>query len=227
MRPTGPAEPRPAHKETDQVLGVNTGQTGKTRCVVGLGNPGRRYARTRHNVGFQVVEALAARWKADGPREAFGGSVYDARPAAPRGGREVERIVLLRPLTFMNCSGQAVGKLARYFKVENENILIVLDDIALPPGQLRLRAGGSAGGHKGLADVVAALDGEDVPRLRIGIGEAPAGMDAADHVLGRFEKSREPAIAQAVTLAAQAAEAWVFEDIAAAMSQYNQRPADR
>ena len=226
MRPTAPAEPGPADKETDQVLGVNAGQTGKTRCIVGLGNPGRRYAGTRHNVGFQAVEALAARWKADGPREAFGGLVYEARPVAPRGGREVERVVLLKPLTFMNRSGQAVGNLTRYFRVANENILIVLDDMALPLAQLRIRAGGSAGGHKGLADVVAALGGEDVPRLRMGIGEAPAGMDAVDYVLGRFEKSQEPAIAQAVTLAAQAAEAWLFEDMAAVMSKYNQRPAD-
>jgi len=209
------------------VPGAEAAQAGRIRCVVGLGNPGRRYAQTRHNVGFRVVETLAARWNADGPREAFGGSIFQARPAARKGGREVERIILLKPLTFMNCSGQAVGKLARYLKVQNQDILIVLDDMALPLGRLRLRPGGSAGGHKGLADVVAALGGEDVPRLRIGIGAAPPGMDATDYVLGRFDASQEPVVARAITAAAEAAEAWVFEEMAAVMSQVNQRPADR
>lgn len=189
--------------------------------MVGLGNPGPGYAATRHNAGFRVVEALCRRWAADGPRRAFDGEAYDAR--ARRGGAE-RRILLLKPLTYMNCSGQAVRQMAAFYKADGGDMLIVLDDMALPLGRLRARAEGTAGGHKGLADVLAALGTEQVPRLRIGVGQPPPPVDAVQYVLSAFRPDEAEAIDAAVQTAAEAVEDWVFQGLAFVMEKYNRRP---
>ena len=199
------------------------------RFVVGLGNPGRRYARSRHNVGFRVLAELRRRWRAGDGRRAFEGVVHEARPAGPDG-RE-RRVVMLEPHTYMNCSGRAVGKMVGFYKLSPdepegrfENLLVVMDDMALPPGRLRARAQGSAGGHKGLADVLAALGSDEVPRLRVGIGEAPRAGGATEFVLGRFSQEEDEAIREAIERAADAVADWVFRGIRYVMDTYNHRP---
>ena len=194
--------------------------SGKTRFVVGLGNPGSRYARTRHNVGFMVVQELARRWSADGPRGAFDGQLYDAR--VELAGAQ-QRVMLLMPMTYMNRSGSAVGQLAKFYKAEPQDILVVSDDLALSTGRLRARANGSAGGQKGLDDVLSALGTQSVPRLRIGIGSPPGTMSAADYVLTAFSEDELAAIRLAVDKAALAVEDWLTNGITYVMDRYNRR----
>lgn len=196
-------------------------QADRRRFVVGLGNPGREYARTRHNMGFRVVEALQRRWQAYEPHRDFGGLVCEARPCRPQGG--TRRVVLLEPMTYMNCSGQAVQEMAAFYKAELHEILVVLDDMALPVGQLRARAGGSAGGQKGLTDVLAKLGSQQVPRLRIGIGAPPGRMDGADFVLSRFADAEQEIIEVAIVQAAEAVEDWVFRGLDFVMERYNRK----
>ncbi len=203
---------------------MDVSETNITKVIVGLGNPGRRYAGTRHNVGFRVIEALRSRWRLDEGRQAFGGQVIDARPALPGSGEDrTMRVLLMMPHTFMNRSGLAVRELTGFYKVARTNVLVVLDDMGLPLGRLRVRAAGSAGGHNGLNDVLRALGGDDVPRLRIGIDQPPDVMDAVDYVLTKFDKYEEEIIETAVSTAAEAAEDWVFNGIAFAMDKYNRK----
>ena len=185
-----------------------------TRYVVGLGNPGRGYAKTRHNVGFMVLKELRKRWDFGTARRKFHSRVWTGRIGAAA-------VTLLAPQTYMNRSGLAVAEATSFTKAPPEAVLVVLDDLALPAGKLRARATGSAGGHKGLADVIRALGGADVPRLRIGIGRPPDEMDAVDYVLTKFRKDEEPVIAEAVARAADAVEEWVGEGIARVMDHYN------
>ncbi|GIW70982.1 MAG: peptidyl-tRNA hydrolase [Planctomycetota bacterium] len=187
------------------------------RLVVGLGNPGRRYARTRHNVGFRVLERLAERWGVALARRRFEG-LY-AVAATPQG-----QVVLLAPQTYMNESGRAVAAYARYYKVEPAQTLVVSDDIALPFGTLRLRAAGSAGGQKGLASVIAALGTEAFPRLRIGIGAPPPPMEAADYVLAPFAEEEERLLPEVIERAADCVQCWLAEGIDRAMSRFNAAP---
>jgi len=192
----------------------------KTKYVVGLGNPGSRYAGTRHNVGFRVVEALAGRWQADPPREAFDGKVYDARATR---GDETCRVRMLTPQTYMNCSGRAVKQWLGFYKAGPDDVLIVLDDMALPPGALRMRAEGSAGGHNGLSDVLRVMGGSDVARLRLGIGSPPPVMDAADYVLQTFSPDEDVLIGETIDIAAAAVEDWVFRGVTYVMNAYNRK----
>jgi len=194
------------------------------RLVVGLGNPGRRYARTRHNIGFEVVDTAVRRWSATGPKTAFGGLVYDARPVTADG--RTARVVLLQPHTFMNCSGRAVRDITAFYKAPLTDILIVLDDLALPPGKLRIRTGGSAGGHNGLNDIIRLMGTEGIGRLRIGIGAAPEFMDSADYVLQRFADDEVDMIRQAVERGARAVEDWVFNGPDHAMDIYNRNAGE-
>ena len=172
-------------------------------------------------MGFMALEALVRRWRLGDGRQAFGGLLHDVRPARPDAGRR--RVMLLAPQTYMNCSGQAVREAAAFYKAEHQDVLVVLDDMALPVGRLRARAGGSAGGHNGLADVLAALGAEDVPRLRIGIGAPPGEMDAIDFVLRPFEPGELETIRRAVGTAAEAVEDWVFNGIEYVMERYNRK----
>ncbi|MCD6304373.1 MAG: aminoacyl-tRNA hydrolase [Planctomycetes bacterium] len=203
------------------------------RFVVGLGNPGRKYAATRHNVGFRVLEALKNRWAIRSARKAFGGELCEARLTAGRGsvgpggpagrdgqGGEVS-VMLLAPQTYMNCSGRAAAEMAAFYKASAEQILVVSDDMNLPLGRLRIRPGGSAGGHKGLADVLEKLGTPDVPRLRIGIGSPAPYMDAVDFVLSRFTPDEQAKMDRAVQRAAEAVEDWALHGVTFAMDKYN------
>lgn len=194
----------------------------KARLIVGLGNPGRRYERTRHNVGFRVADALAGRWQAAPWKSAFGGLLSEAIVA--RAGRQ-ERVRLLKPETFMNASGQVARQTVNYYRLAVEDVLVVLDDMALPLGRLRARPGGSAGGHKGLVDIIRAMGTDQVARLRIGIGQPPEFMTGEDYVLAAFGEDENNVIMQAVESAAQAAEDWLFEGLTPVMDKYN-RPSE-
>jgi peptidyl-tRNA hydrolase, PTH1 family len=186
------------------------------KLVAGLGNPGARYRGTRHNVGFGVVDVLAGRHRLD--FEAAPADAVFARWRRP----EVDDVVLLaKPLTFMNLSGDAVAALARYYRVETSDLLIVCDDVNLPLGRLRIRATGSEGGHNGLRSVAEMLGTMDYARLRIGVGRGDMRRDLADHVLARFEPEEQPGIEAAIARAADAVESWLSDGLAKTMNVFN------
>jgi PTH1 family peptidyl-tRNA hydrolase len=188
--------------------------------VVGLGNPGRRYEGTRHNVGFRVLEVLRCRWDLGEGKEAFAGLAWDARPV--RGERTV-RVTLLAPMTYMNDSGRAVRNMLDFYKVPpgEANLLVVLDDLALELGRLRARASGSAGGHNGLEDILRCCGTNEIHRLRVGIGAAPGAMDPRDYVLGVFGEDEREDIGAAVETAADAVVDWIFRGMRKVMDTYN------
>lgn len=184
------------------------------KLIVGLGNPGRKYAGTRHNIGFEVLAEIARRTSADKPKARFDGELTETQ-------LEGQRVLLLWPLTYMNNSGGCVQPTRDFYKVANEDLLVVCDDVSLPTGKLRLRAKGSSGGQNGLKDIIRRLGTEEFPRLRIGIGTQPPGWELADYVLSKFTKDEEPAVAEALGKAADAAAEWVRGGISAAMNKYN------
>ena len=182
------------------------------KLIVGLGNPGAKYRGTRHNIGFAVVDELARR-RAVG----FDAAPVEALVAKIRG---AEPVLLAKPLTFMNASGEAVGGLARYFKIEPADLLVVVDEAQLPLGKLRARARGSAGGHNGLKSLIAHL-GDQFARLRIGVGRGDMRRDLADHVLARFDADEAAEVERMTTRAADASEMFVTSGIEAVMNAYN------
>ena len=184
------------------------------KLIVGLGNPGRKYDKTRHNVGFEVLEMLVARNAADTAKEKFNGRIADATIAG-------QKVLLLWPMTLMNLSGQSVGPAAKFYEVLLADVLVVCDDFNLPLGKLRFRSQGSAGGQKGLDDIIRRLGSPEVPRLRIGIGPVPDAWDAADFVLGKFNRSEQTVIEDMIAQAAEAVECWVAEGMEAGMSRFN------
>ena len=184
------------------------------KLVVGLGNPGRKYQGTRHNVGFDVIAELARRHARSEPQKKYHGEVIAAEVGS-------EKLLLLCPHTFMNLSGTSVLEARDFYKIDPANILVVCDDFQLPLYKIRLREKGSSGGQKGLADVIRRLGTDTVPRLRVGVGEVPAGWDPADFVLGKFTKAEQPDKELAVVKAADAVEIWVTSGIATAMNRYN------
>jgi peptidyl-tRNA hydrolase, PTH1 family len=182
------------------------------KAIFGLGNPGSRYRGTRHNVGFDVLDELARRSKVD-----FESAPADALVARVR---TDEPLLLAKPLTYMNHSGQAVGELVRYFRIELADVLVIVDEAQLPLGRLRARASGSAGGHNGLKSVIAHL-GSDFARLRLGVGRGDQERDLADHVLARFDKVEAAEVERMIARAADAAETFVTSGIAVVMNRYN------
>lgn len=189
-------------------------QSVTTRLVVGLGNPDRRYENTRHNIGWMVLDEVRRRLDLGNARKAFHSHLWSGRIGP-------QPVLLAQPQTYMNRSGLAVAEMASFYKLAPRDMLVVLDDMALPPGRLRARQGGSAGGHNGLSDIVAALGTDQVPRLRIGIGPCPPQMDWADYVLSRFGKSEEEVIAPAIQRAADAVADWAVRGITFVMDKYN------
>lgn len=183
--------------------------------IVGLGNPGAQYARTRHNVGFLVLEKLAERWRAGWSLE----KKFNASVA--RTDQDGRRVLLCQPQTFMNSSGEAVRGLAAFYDVAPANILVVVDDADLPLGQLRLRPGGSSGGHHGLESIEAQLGTREYPRLRVGIGRREGAREITWHVLGRFDSTEADLVVKVLTVAANQAEAWLMAGIQKAMNQFN------
>jgi PTH1 family peptidyl-tRNA hydrolase len=184
------------------------------RLVVGLGNPGKRYDGTRHNVGFAVVDLLVARH----------GLPWESAPAHSVLAKwRTNNTLLAKPLTFMNLSGHAVGELLRYFRIELPDLLVIVDEAQLEAGRLRARASGSAGGHNGLKSIIEALGSEEFARLRIGVGRGDLRRDLSNHVLGRIESSERPVIDEAVKRSADAAELFVTEGIVAVMNTFNRK----
>lgn len=189
------------------------------KLIVGLGNPGRDYVRTRHNAGFMALDKLADRHAPGAPvRQRFHASTLDIN--LPGAGK----CMLLKPLTFMNRSGLAVAEAVNFFKLDaTEDLLVIVDEVAIDMGTIRLRASGSAGGHNGLADIERVLTTADYPRCRVGIG--PQGPSSRhDFVLARFAEDQIPVIEAGVTKAADAAECWAKSDITTAMNTFNTRP---
>ncbi|MBI3268014.1 MAG: aminoacyl-tRNA hydrolase [Planctomycetes bacterium] len=187
------------------------------KLVVGLGNPGRKYEATRHNVGFRTVDRLARRAGASVTREAYQGLMGECRLGS-------ERVLLFKPMTFMNLSGQAVRAALDWYKEEPDQLLVVSDDFALPLARLRVRRQGSSGGHKGLASIAQHVGSDEFARIRVGIGQPPPRMDVVDFVLTSFSPAEEAELAPALDKAADAVECWATRGIEAAMNQFNAAP---
>ena len=187
------------------------------KLIVGLGNPGPKYRGTRHNVGFEVVDELARRRLLE-----FGSSPTDALMARERGPHA--RVMLAKPLTYMNRSGGAVAALAHYYRIEPEALLVVADDVNLPVGRLRARRRGSDGGHNGFASIIQALGTDVFPRLRVGVGRGHTERRLASHVLARFDEPEREEMAAAIARAADAVEAFVGDGIDAMMNRFNRDP---
>jgi len=184
------------------------------RLIVGLGNPGRQYAHTRHNVGFDVLDRLAAKLDVEFGREKFAGQVAEAVV-------DGKKVVLLKPLTFMNLSGDSVAQAARFHADAPSDILVVYDEVDLPLGKLRLRKAGTAGTHNGMKSVIERLGSEDVPRMRVGVGAEAHRGGRVGHVLGKFRPDERPAIDDAINSAADACLCCIREGLDTAMNRYN------
>jgi PTH1 family peptidyl-tRNA hydrolase len=193
--------------------------TGLHRMIVGLGNPGLEYAHNRHNIGFQVVDVLAQRHGL-----AFDRFQKRARLAIGRIDTPMSfghRVLLAKPMTFMNASGEAVAALAAFYKIAPAHILVVSDDLDLPIGRIRLRPSGSSGGQKGMQSIIKHLASEGFPRLRVGIGRPPGAMDPAAYVLKPFSADQEAEMVFVRIRAAEAIETWLALGVEAAMNQHN------
>ncbi len=185
------------------------------KLIVGLGNPGRRYRETRHNIGFAVADELARR----------GGVAFESAPAEALLARArnlgPDGTLLLKPLTMMNASGFAVSEIARYFRIAFGDILVVADDVNLPLGRLRARPAGSAGGHNGLRSIIEQLGTTEFPRLRVGVGRGDPRRELADYVLGGFDTDERPVVIEAIERATDASELFVAEGIERVMNRFN------
>ena len=184
------------------------------KLIIGLGNPGKAYAETRHNIGFQVIDLLADKWNAPLTQSKFKGMYSIIH--RPEG-----KVMLLKPLTYMNLSGESVGALMDYYDVDIEEILVIYDDLDLPTGQLRLRQKGSAGGHNGIKSLIQHLGTQQFNRMRIGISRPPAGMKVPDYVLSRFSKEEAVDVKEAVKKSAEACELWLAKPYVEVMNQFN------
>lgn len=182
--------------------------------IAGLGNPGREYEGTRHNIGFDTITRLCDIHKIK----------LDERKHKGLCGKGMiggEKVLLVQPQTFMNLSGECIREAADFYKIDRDHIIIIYDDISIPVGKLRVRAKGSAGGHNGMKSIIAHLGSEEFARIRIGVGEKPAGWDLADHVLGRFPAEELPVLRETVGKAADAVEFILMDGVGAAMNRFN------
>ena len=185
----------------------------RIRLVAGLGNPGDRYRATRHNVGFMVADRFGDRLACDAAQAKFNGLVRDCRT-------DHGRVMLLKPMTFMNLSGRSVVQAVRWFDVEPEDLLVVYDDLDLPFGEIRLRARGSAAGHNGLSSIVEQMGSSDVPRLRVGIGRPSVGQSRS-YVLSRFRPDEEAELPHVLDHAADAILHWLEHGLTETMNRFN------
>lgn len=185
--------------------------------IVGLGNPGRQYAATRHNMGFDTIDELVEKY-----RIPQGGVKFNAMYG--KGLIGGEKVILMKPLSFMNLSGGPVREMANYFKIDPETEMIVIyDDIDLEPGQLRIRKQGSAGGHNGIKDIIRQIGTQKFLRIKVGVGAKPKGWDLADHVLSRFADSDRKLVDEAIGKACDAVEKIISQGADAAMNEYNRK----
>jgi len=183
------------------------------KLIVGLGNPGTRYARSRHNVGFMVVEEFARAHAIEFKRKKF-------NTALAEGTLDGTRVLIAKPQTFMNLSGEAVSKLYKFYKIAPQDLLVVYDDLDLPLGKLRLRGSGSAGGHHGMESIIARIGTSEFPRLRVGIGRPNPESDV-DHVLGNFEGQEMKEVKEIILRAAEVIDAWLKDGIERTMNEFN------
>ncbi|SMG44701.1 aminoacyl-tRNA hydrolase [Dethiosulfovibrio salsuginis] len=185
------------------------------KLVVGLGNPGIRYVQTRHNVGWMTIDGLVDRLSPGKPQERFHSQLWG--PVMVEG----EKLFLMKPLTFMNASGEAVREFARYHPLEPEDILVVFDEVALDTGRIRIRSKGSAGGHNGMKSIIACMGSGDIPRLRIGIGPRPEVIPMVDFVLGRFREEEQPSLYEALDESVKACLMWCHRPVEEVMNKFN------
>lgn len=188
------------------------------RVIVGLGNPGLRYAQTRHNLGFWVIERLSKNLQIPLTKHKFGAKYGEGHSSG-------RRVMLVEPQNFMNRSGRPVADIVNFYQLELDQLLVVYDDLALAPGSLRIKGSGSAGGHKGMVDIIQHLGTAEFPRLRIGIGSPPPFLSAADYVLQGIDSADTKILEDAATTAAEAAEMWLRADLLAVMNLYNRKQA--
>lgn len=184
------------------------------KLVVGLGNPTARYDKTRHNVGFEVIDVLADKYN-------IALDTMKHKGMYGKGKIDGQSIILLKPMTFMNLSGESVALVSKYYKVAPEDIIVIYDDINLDVGRLRIREKGSAGGHNGMKNIIAHLGTEEFPRIRIGVGMKPPKMDLADYVLSHFSEEEQALMNQGYDKACEALKLLLLDDIPQAMNQYN------
>ena len=185
-------------------------RTPQIRLIAGLGNPGPEYAATRHNIGFMVVEQLVAQF----------GSTWEKSPKWDALSAKCGAVLVVKPMSFMNRSGHPLFAIAQFYKIAAAEILVVLDDLALPLGRLRLRAGGGSAGHNGLESIIIQFGTEEIPRLRIGIGEAPR-EGAVDYVLSRFFEEEKPIVRSTIDRAAEAVKCTIDNGLISAMNTFN------
>ncbi|WP_294151006.1 aminoacyl-tRNA hydrolase [uncultured Clostridium sp.] len=182
--------------------------------IAGLGNPGKEYDGSRHNVGFMTLETLADRYQIDIREKAH-------KALIGKGMIEGNKVILVKPQTYMNLSGESIRSVMDYYKTEPSEFIVIYDDISLEPGQIRIRKKGSAGGHNGIKNIIAHLGTQEFPRIRIGVGEKPPRMDLADYVLSRFPKEEKEEMEQAFSDGAAAAVSMMNEGIDTAMNRFN------
>ena len=182
--------------------------------IAGLGNPTKEYDKTRHNVGFSVIDVLADRYRIDISEKKH-------KALCGRGVIEGQKVLLLKPQTFMNLSGESIRAAADYYKIEPEEMIVIYDDISLDPGQLRIRLKGSAGGHNGIKNIIANLGTQDFPRIKVGVGAKPPRMDLADYVLSRFGAGEQKLMEEAFGEAAEAALMMMTDGAERAMNHFN------
>lgn len=185
--------------------------------IAGLGNPKKEYDNTRHNVGFSVIDAMA---------DKYGIHIIELKHKAVLGKGTVDgqKVILAKPLTYMNLSGESIRALVDYYKVDiTQELIVISDDISLPPGQIRIRKKGSAGGHNGLKNIISQLGSEEFLRIRVGVGEKPKGYDLADYVLGHFDKAEHLLIKESTEHAIKAAECMLCGKTDEAMNEFNRK----
>ena len=187
--------------------------------IAGLGNPSRTYEGTRHNIGFTMIDAIGNK---------FGIDVKTKKHKAlvGRGIIDGMRVILAKPQTYMNLSGESIREIADFYKIEPENIIIIYDDISLDVGQLRIRKKGSAGGHNGIKNIIAHLGTQEFPRIKVGIGNKPEGWDLADYVLSKYSKAEQEALEEASEGVIGSVKLMLMDDIEAAMNKYNAKKRD-
>ena len=190
-------------------------EVGPMKCIVGLGNPGKQYEQTRHNIGFEVIDALSNQFTIPLNQSKFKG-LYGI------GFYNGEKVLLLKPLTYMNLSGESIRAVLDYYQIELEDLVVIYDDLDLPVGKIRLRQKGSPGGHNGIKSTVAHLGTQQFNRIRIGIDRPQAGMSVPDYVLGRFRPDEKPFTEEAVKRSADACAAWLSKPFLQVMNEYNQ-----
>ena len=184
------------------------------KLIIGLGNPGKPYEHTRHNIGFDVIDELAKKWNAPLNQMKFNGMYASVH--RPEG-----KVILLKPLTYMNLSGESVRPLMDYFDIDVEDIIVIYDDLDLDTGKLRLREKGSAGGHNGIKSLIQHLGTQQFNRIRVGVSRPPAGMKVADYVLSKFSKEDQPVVQQAIDKSCDAVEMALTKPFLDVMNRYN------